>query len=125
MHQRVRKAAGMLNAKGIHVIFIAHADTSTVELPDTDPYTRYDLRLGKRSVAPYVDDVDLVGYLKLETFTTGDGERKKAISDGTRQLVTYTTAANVSKNRFGIEQPLPVKAGENPLVDYIPALQGA
>jgi len=122
MHQRVRKAAGMLNAKGMNVIFIAHADTSTVELPDTDPYTRYDLRLGKRSVAPYVDDVDLVGYLKLETFTTGDGERKKAISDGTRQLVTYTTAANVSKNRFGIEQPLPVKAGENPLFEFIPAL---
>lgn len=124
MHQRVRKAAGLLNDKGIHVIFIAHADTVTVEPPDQDPYTRYDLRLGKRSIAPYVDDVDLVGYMKLETHTTGDGERKKAISDGTRLLTTYTTAANVSKNRYGITEDLPVLEGSNPLVEFVPTLQG-
>jgi len=123
MHQRIRKAAGLLNAKGIHVIFIAHAETTTVELPDQDPYTRYDLRLGKHSVPPYVDDVDLVGYLRLETFTKGDGERKKAISDGTRILTTYTTAANVSKNRYHITDDLPVPEGTNPLVDYIPTLK--
>lgn len=123
MHQRVRKAAGLLNAKGIHVVFIAHADTVTVELPDQDPYTRYDLRLGKRSVAPYVDDVDLVGYLKLETHTTGDGERKKAISDGTRILVTYTTAANVSKNRYSITEDLEVPEGQNPLMGIVPTLK--
>jgi hypothetical protein len=123
MHQRVRKAAGILLNNGINVVFIAHADTVTVEPPDQDPYTRYDLRLGKRSVAPYVDDVDLVGYLKLETHTMGDGERKKAISDGTRILTAYTTAANVSKNRYGITQDLEVPEGENPLRDYVPALK--
>lgn len=123
MHHRVRKAAGLLQKRGIHVVFIAHADTSTVEPPDQDPYTRYDLRLGKRSVAPYVDDVSLVGYLKLETHTMGDGDRKKAISDGTRLLVTYATAANVSKNRYGITADLAVPEGVNPLIDHIPALQ--
>lgn len=124
MHQRVRKAAGMLNErKCMNVIFVAHADTETIELPDQDPYTRYNLRLGKRSSAPYVDDSDFVGFLKLETFTTGDGERKKAISDGTRVLVTYATAASVSKNRYGITEDLIVKQGENPLVNYIGALK--
>jgi hypothetical protein len=124
MHQRVRKAAGMLQAKGMHVVFIAHADTVTIELPDQDPYTRYDLRLGKKSTAPYVDDVSLVGYLKLETHTMGDGERKKAISDGTRLLVTYTTAANISKNRYGITEDLVVTEGQNPLTQFIPSLKG-
>lgn len=124
MHQRVRKAAGILNAKrGMHVVFIAHADTVTVEPPDQDPYTRYDLRLGKRSVAPYTDDVDLVAYLKLETHTMGDGERKKAISDGTRILTAYTTASNVSKNRFNITDDLEVAEGDNPLVAYVPTLE--
>lgn len=122
MHQRVRKAAGLMNANGMNVVFIAHADTITVELPDQDPYTRYDLRLGKRSVAPYVDDVDLVGYLKLQTFTMGDGDRKKAISDGTRLLVTYTTAANVSKNRYGITENLEVPEGTNPLTGIVPGM---
>lgn len=124
MHQRVRKAAGFLNErKGMHVVFVAHADTETIELPDQDPYTRYALRLGKKSVAPYLDDSDVVGFLRLETFTTGDGERKKAISDGTRELITYATASNVSKNRFGITEPITVKQGENPFVNFIPSLK--
>jgi hypothetical protein len=124
MHQRVRKACGLLNErKNMHIVFVAHADMETIELPDQDPYSRYSLRLGKKSVAPYVDDSDVVGFLKLETYTTGDGDRKKAISDGTRILVTYATASNVSKNRYGITEDLIVKPGENPLVQYIPALQ--
>lgn len=123
MHQRVRKACGILNnKKGMNIIFIAHADTETLELPDQDPYTRYNLRLGKKSVASYVDDSDIVGFLRLQTFTTGDGERKKAISTGERQLITYATASNVSKNRFGITEDLAVKIGENPLAKFIPTL---
>ncbi|MFA7166291.1 MAG: ATP-binding protein [Desulfoplanes sp.] len=123
MHNRVRKASGMLKNKGVNVVFIARADTSTIELPDQDAYTRYDLRLGKKSVAPYVDDVDLVGFIKLQTFTMGDGERKKAISDGTRIMVAYSTAANVSKNRYGITEDLVVEQGKNPLTKYIKALE--
>lgn len=123
MHQRVRKAAGILNErKGMHVVFVAHADTETIELPDSDPYTRYSLRLGKKSVAPYVDDVDLVAFIKLELHTFGDGERKKAISDGSRVAVTYSTAANVSKNRYGITEDIPVELGVNPFSNYIPNL---
>lgn len=123
MHQRVRKACGLLNErKGMHIVFVAHADTETVELPDQDPYTRYSLRLGKRSVAPYVDDSDVVGFLKLQTFTTGDGERKKAMSDGTRLLVCYATASNVSKNRFGIEDDIVFEPGVNPFIGILPAL---
>lgn len=124
LHQRVRRACGLINERRhMHIVFVAHADTETIELPDSDPYTRYNLRLGKKSVAPYVDDSDVVGFLKLETHTMGDGERKKAISDGTRLLVTYATASNVSKNRYGITQDLTVKQGENPLTQFIPSLQ--
>jgi hypothetical protein len=115
---------GALNErKNMHIVFVAHADTETVELPDQDPYNRYSLRLGRKSVAPYVDDSDVVGFLKLLTYTQGDGERKKAISDGTRVLVTYATAANVSKNRYGITEDLPVQLGKNPLNDIIPSLK--
>lgn len=124
MHQRVRRAAGLINERrGMHVVFVAHAETENIELPDSDPYTRYSLRLGKKSIAPYVDDSDIVGFLKLQTFTTGDGERKKAISDGTRILVTYATAANVSKNRYGITQDIVFKKGINPLAQFVKALQ--
>lgn len=125
LHQRVRKAAGMLNErKGMHVVFIAHADTETIELPDQDPYTRYSLRLGKRSIAPYVDDSDLVGFMKLQTYVTGDGDRKKAISDGKRLITCHAMASCISKNRFGITTDLPVEQGENPFIGIIPTLKG-
>lgn len=124
LHQRVRKACGALNErKGMNIVFLGHADTEVIEMPDSDPYTRYSLRLGKKSVAPYVDDSDVVGFIKLQTFTTGEGERKKAISDGTRVLVTYATANNVSKNRYNIKEDLPVELGKNPLVEFIPSLK--
>jgi len=123
LHASVRRAAGVLNNMGICVVFIAHADTETIELPDEDSYMRYSLRLGKRSIAPYVDESDVVGFLKLETFTTGEGDRKKAISDGTRVLVAHAVAANVSKNRYGITEELPVLIGQNPLIPFIPGLQ--
>ena len=125
MHQRVRKAAGILNERrGMSIVFVAHADTEVIELPDQDPYTRYSLRLGKRSMAPYIDDSDIVGFLRLQTFTVGDGARKKAISDGTRNICCYATAANFSKNRFGISQDIEVKQGENPFIGIIPGIEG-
>jgi hypothetical protein len=126
MHQRVRKAAGLLNErKGMHVVFVAHADVETMRLPDSDDYMRYSLRLPSKSLPPYVDDVDVVGFLRLETFTKGDdGERKKAISTGDRQLIVHATAANVSKNRFGITEPLECHEGVNPLANIIPSLGG-
>ena|SRR5690554_494859 len=124
LHGRVRKAAKVLKEKrGMNVVFIAHSDVTTIELPDQDPYSRYELRLHKKSMTHYVDNVDLVAYLKLETFTTGDGERKKAISSGNRIAVCYTAAAQVSKNRYGISEDIEVPHGENPFVEFIPALQ--
>lgn len=124
LHGRVRKAAKMLNEqRNMHVVFIAHSDVSTIELPDEDPYSRYELRLHKKSVPHYVDNVDLVAYLKLETFTTGDGERKKAISSGNRIAICYTAAAQISKNRFGITEPLEVAQGANPFLPFINSLK--
>jgi GTPase SAR1 family protein len=121
MHQRVRKGCGLLNDMGMHIVFIAHAETETIDLPDSEPYTRYNLRLGKKSIAPYVDDSDLVGFIKLQTFTSGEGERKKAISTGERLMVCYAQASAVGKNRFGITTDVSVKIGVNPLIGLVPS----
>jgi hypothetical protein len=97
-----------------------------MRLPDADDYMRYSLRLPPKSMPPYVDDVDVVGFVRLVTFTKGDdGERKKAISTGDRELVCHAVASNVSKNRYGLTEPLAFAAGENPLAAVIPALRSA
>lgn len=121
MHNRVRKAAGVLNEKKqMAIIFIAHADLETMRLPDTDDYQRHSLRLNSKSIAPYVDDVDVVGFVRLAAALRGDdGERKKVISTGDREFVCHATAASVSKNGLGITEPLPFAEGTNPLADAL------
>lgn len=116
MHQRLRKGAGLLNErKGMAVVFISHADLEAVRPPDQDDYTRYSLRLMGKSLPPYVDDVDMVGFVRLVSALRGDeGDRKKIISNGDREVICHATAASVSKNRFGITEPLEFAAGENP-----------
>lgn len=123
LHGRVRKAAQYLNDKGMHVIFIAHSDVSTLELPDQDPYSRYELRLHKKSMTHYTDNVDMVAYIKLQTFTRGEeGERKKAISTGVRVAVCQTAASCISKNRYGITDDIVLEQGVNPFIGIIPSL---
>ena len=107
----------------MHTVFIAHSEIGNENPPDDEAFSKWGLRLHIKSEPSYVDDVDLVGYLKLETFTTGEGDKKKAISDGTRVLICHASAANVSKNRFGISEQLQVELGVNPLVEYVPALR--
>ena len=117
MHGRLRQAAEVLRERrGMNVCFICHSEVSKVDPPDGDPYSRYDLRLSKYAVTHYVDNVDMVAYLRLETYLKGDknSTKKKAMSDGTRIAVCHTGPAQVSKNRYGITEPVTVELGVNP-----------
>lgn len=121
-HQQIRNAAEMMRIKrGMNVVFLAHTEVGTVRPPDQDDYTRYSLRMTHdKSLPPYLDDVDAVGFLRQRVVVKGDeGERKKAISSEARELVMHLTAANVSKNAYGITEPVEVILGENPLSDFV------
>lgn len=122
-HRELRELCGVMRDKfNMHIVFIAHAETETLELPDQDAYQRYTIRMNKRSVSAYVDNVDMVGLLRLKTYTSGDGDRKRAISNGVVELVTHAMPSSVTKNRYGLTEPLTVTKGENPLIDHIKAL---
>jgi hypothetical protein len=67
--------------------------------------------------------VDLVGFIRLMTYLKGDeGDRKKAISTGEREIVCHATAASISKNRFGLTDAISVKQGENPFAGILPGI---
>jgi AAA domain len=124
MHQRLRKAAQALSdRRGVTVVFIAHADIEKMSLPDSDDYSRYSLRLMPTSLPYYVDDVDMVAFIRLVTAVRGDdGERKRAVSTGDREIICHAAASCVSKNRYGITEPIDVPEGENPLLALIPGM---
>jgi len=121
-HQQVRNAAEMMRIKrGMNVVFLAHTEVGTMRLPDQDDFSRYSLRITHdKSLPPYLDDVDAVGFLRQVMALKGDeGERKKAVSSNERELVMHVTASNVSKNPYGITEPVAVKLGENPLAEFV------
>lgn len=120
-HRLIRDWAGALAyEKGMNVVFIGHADTETMDLPDFDPYTRYSVRLHKKSLPHYTDNVDAVCMIRLKTFTRGDGDKKRAISSGEREIICYPQASSVTKNRFNITEPLPFTfEGGNPFENFV------
>ena len=121
-HQQMRNAAEMMRIKrGMNVVFLAHTEVSMERPPDLDDYSRYTLRITHhKSLPPYLDDVDAVGFMRQRIVLRGDdGDRKKAVSDDTRELVMHVTASNVSKNAYGITEPVEVKLGENPLSEFV------
>ena len=120
-HRLIRDWAGALAyEKGMNVVFIGHADTETMDLPDFDPYTRYSVRLHKKSLPHYTDNVDAVCMIRLKTFTRGDGDKKRAISSGEREIICFPQAASVTKNRFNITEPLPFTfEGDIPFENFV------
>jgi len=119
MHNRVGKAAEALKSKGIHVVFLAHSDIITVTPPDSDNYTSWSLRMNAKSITPYVDNVDVVGFIKQEMALIGDDKKKRAITSGDRILVCTMTPSAVAKNRLGITEDIPIIKGVNPLGPWL------
>lgn len=126
-HARVRELCGLLNTmKDMAIIFIAHAELDTVEPPDSAAYSMYSIKIQKASMAYYTDDVDLVGHIKLETFTKKNEDKvTQAISTGTRVINCVATASSIAKNRYGITDEIPytkemIDSGINPLMPLIP-----
>ena len=117
-HMRLRRAAEMLRKRGMHVVFLAHSDIVRVEPPDSEGYTAWTLRMDDKAIAPYVDNVDLVGFIKQNTVLVGD-DRKRAITDDERILVVTMTPSAVAKNRLGITEDLVFVRGENPLEPWL------
>ena len=120
-HRQIRDWAGSLAyEKGMNVIFIGHADTEMLDLPDMDAFARYTVRMHKKSIPHYTDNVDLVGLIRLKTFVRGgDGDKKRAISTGEREIICHPQASSVTKNRFNVSEPLAFTFDRNPFADFV------
>ena len=117
-HAQIRAACGwLMGEKAMHIVFIAHADVETIDPPDDNPFMRYTLRMHKKSVSHYTDNVDIVAYLKLKKFVRSD--KKVTEVTGERIITCYPTPNHVSKNRFGISEDLPFDGQTNPFAPYL------
>lgn len=133
IHEKIVAACDRLReVKGMSVVFLAHCGVQKMKnRPDADEYTVFTLDMHKDSIAPYVNLVDAVLYLKNQEFVRDVKKDKKdnvtqsgkVVSTGQRQLITCGDGqlgfVN-AKNRYGLPPTIDVNKGENPLLELIP-----
>ena len=124
LHSKVKDRCDQLREqKGMTIVFLGHVETETMDLPDEPNYSRYSMRIHKKSIGYYTDFVSLVGLLKLQTIV--DQESGKAKSFGDRVMIVDKRASSITKNRYGIVDDIDVAEGSNLLLDLIPYFKNA
>lgn len=134
MHGEIRQACELLSKrKDMTIIFLSHLGIQKIKSsPETDEYSVYTLAMHEKSVHNYVNEADLVCYIKKDEFITGkQTDRKgnvtkfgKIMLTGDRKIIT-TSDGRVgyvsAKCRYGqMPAELDLPHGENPLMQYIP-----
>jgi hypothetical protein len=92
--------------KAMSVVYIAHSTITTVDDPMHASYSRFDLRLHKRAIGIFQDEVDAILFLNQDvTIKTEDGKqgtRARGDGGGNRLIYAAPRPAFVAKNRYGI-----------------------
>lgn len=95
-------------AKGINVVFTAHAMMRKQELPNEDgSFDRWELKLSKKCAPLLKEWADALIFCNFETILTGDKDKKKAHGNK-RVMYTEHHACWDAKNRFGLDSKLPM-----------------
>ena len=105
--------------KGMGVVYIAHSTIETVNDPMTQSYSRFDIRLHKRAVGIFQDEVDAIFFLNQDVSLKqddpkakqGTGARVRADGGGNRWLYAAPRPAFVAKNRYGVPDKLMYERG--------------
>lgn len=113
--------------RGMTIILIAHSTVERFDSPTTAPYSRYDIRLHKRALALFQDEVDGIFFVNEDpTLKTDDvGFNKKvthAEGGGVRWIYTDGRPAFTAKNRFGTPDRIMFTKGDGyrQLAPYLP-----
>ncbi len=118
--------------KNMSIIYIAHSSIETVNDPMTASYSRYDIRLHKRAVSIFQDEVDGILFVNQDVTLkandptgkskTGPGARVRADGGGNRWIHCTPRPAFVAKNRYGLPDKMQYEKGKGfqELVPYFP-----
>lgn len=116
--------ADQLIAAGLNVVFVAHVKVVRTSPPDMqDGYDRYELKLTKQTAPLFKEWADALLFCNYRTkLVEGADGRMKAIGGRERVIYTSRTAAWDAKNRFGLDDELPMTiAALAPLFASAPA----
>jgi len=112
----------------MNIVFIAHSSVVTAPDPVNVEYQRYDIRLQKRAIAMFQDEMDAIFFCNQDVSIVSDDPKDKTsrvrgAGGGNRVIYCAPRPAFVAKNRFGIPDKINFKRGEGyaTLAQYFPA----
>ncbi len=115
-----------LRNKGMNIVFLAHSSIERFDDPTTASYSRYDIRLHKRALALFQDEVDAILFLNQDVTTKeekqGFGKEVKATGGGKRWIYTEGRPSFVAKNRYGLPSKIYYELGNgfDQMAPYFP-----
>ncbi len=111
---RILGLADQMVARGLNVVFVAHATIKRTSPPDeTDGYDRYELKLTRQTGPLFKEWSDLLLFCNYKTkLVEGSDGRKKATGGKVRLMYAERSAAWDAKNRFGLPAEMPMAIGE-------------
>lgn len=130
-HSEVMAMADALRRKGLAVVFLGHQGIKKIKAaPDKDEYSIFSLDMHDACASVYVNNSDVVAYIRKETFVQGkETDRKgkvtkfgRLIDTGRRELVTSgdgQTGFYSAKSRYDMPAVMDMPVGENPLLEHI------
>lgn len=124
--------AAALKQRGVAVVMLAHPEVVRFDSPITDPYSRYTVKLHKRSNALIREKSDIVAFMNYRT-TIKEKEvaRQKTVAHGEgggdRQIHLEERPGFLAKNRYQMPTVVQYKIGKGyeELSKHFPAPYGA
>lgn len=123
LHRALKNRFDRFKERGISVIYIAHSEIKKYKSPEHEDYDILSINMNSDKCRHvYVDDVDGVFYCKddvhiIET-ESKMSKRNLAKSTGRRVISAQCNEVYVSKNRFNIQNDIPMSFDD--LKKYIP-----
>lgn len=100
--------------KGMHIVTIAHSVMQTFDPPDTDPWTRYNIKLNKRAAALWTEWAEMLLFMNYETrLEKSDNARTKAKGSGDRVIYTQERPAWLAKSRWPLPENIYIGRDKN------------
>jgi hypothetical protein len=123
---RLLSVADQLIARGINVVFVAHAKVQRTSPPDqTDGYDRYELKMTKQSAPLLKEWADMLLFCNFKTkLVEGADGRVKATGGKERVMYAERSGAWDAKNRFGLPEEMPMAIEQLARVFAGPQKQG-
>jgi DNA polymerase III delta prime subunit len=117
---------GLRRDHGMNVLYVAHSAINTIDDPMTQSYSRFDIKLHKRAIGIFQDEVDAIFFLNQDVTIKQDdkkkGSRTRADGGGNRWLYASPRPAFVAKNRYRLPDKILFTRGQGyaELAPYFP-----